>query len=349
MPVKLNRQLVTEPAFLRFAARRLMGASVGSLETIGEVEVIHPPEERGGDPAIFLPGQVEKVEGVAFEDVESQLDIALGRRRTVRGIHRSVIRDALVFNGSVFAKGQRLFLSPERDVPPAKDGPDYEEGFGCSSMVGCHFFGHWLRDDCASMLLDEPGPRLDLGWPDWQDGDFYRAQFGVSATAVRYARVKRLILVEDFHQNSHKAERFRTLRARVAAHGTPRPGPIVYLARGGGTARNYENEAEVIDLLAARGVDIVRTESSPTPETVSRLLGASMVIGIEGSQFSHALYTIADKAALLTIQPPTRFFMSHKDWSDSLGMKHGFVVGDRTATGYRLNPEDLLRTIDLLV
>jgi hypothetical protein len=73
-----------------------------------------------------------------------------------------------------------------------------------------------------------------------------------------------------------------------------------------------------------------------------------MLISIEGSQLSHALYTLGDEGGVLTIQPPSRFFNSHMDWVRALNMRYGLVVGEERQSGFHLPVDDLLRTIDLM-
>ena len=186
--------------------------------------------------------------------------------------------------------------------------------------------------------------------PSWPDQAGYLAVFGQSSLMPRRARVRRLILFEDITQNAHKAARFRRLRALVA-HGRAAPAGdrIVYLARGsGGKQRVLVNEPELTDALARRGVAILQAEALGVQELLSGLFGARLVISVEGSQLSHALYTLRDAGGVLAIQPPNRFFNSHMDWARALGMRYGVVVGERREAGFQVPVADLLRTIDLM-
>src|SRR6185295_7631888 len=86
-----------------------------------------------------------------------------------------------------------------------------------SSYIGCYFFGHWLRDDCATHLLAERfGAPKSMPTPTWPDRDGYLKLFGQSYGRLYRAYVRQLVLFDDIHQNANKAERFRTLRSRVA-------------------------------------------------------------------------------------------------------------------------------------
>jgi hypothetical protein len=81
---------------------------------------------------------------------------------------------------------------------------------------------------------------------------------------------------------------------------------------------------------------------------IDQLFGARIVISVEGSQLSHALYSLGDRAGLVVIQPPDRFFNSHMDWARLLDVRYGFVVGEQKEAGFYLALDDLLRTIDLV-
>ncbi len=56
---------------------------------------------------------------------------------------------------------------------------------------------------------------------------------------------------------------------------------------------------------------------------------------------------LKDKGTVITLQPPYRFNNFTKDWADCLGMNYGFVVGDPAEDGFRIDVNDVLRTIDL--
>jgi capsular polysaccharide biosynthesis protein len=175
--------------------------------------------------------------------------------------------------------------------------------------------------------------------------------FGQAYRELDRAVVRRLVLFDDISQNAHKVQRLRALRARVAkaAPSSATEGDIVYLMRGaGGKPRPLLNEAEVVEELTRRGVRILRAETLPVPQMIAELCGARMIIGVEGSQLSHALFTLRDEGALLTIQPPDRFFNSHMDWARPLNMRYGIVVGEARPSGFYLPIGDLLRTIDLM-
>jgi hypothetical protein len=338
--------------YVRCGVKRRLNLDIDLLGSAASVDELHPEETITGDPCIALPGQYERIQAGAFNvDIAAEVAQLQGAPRKIGSTLRYTLRDVLICDAIIYGQGRRKIFNLQ--VPSRRSDEDgahephweeYEEAAVRSSYIGCHFFGHWLRDDSATHLLaGEYGTPISMPTPVWPDQAGYLAVFGQRSVMPRRARVRKLILFEDITQNSHKAERFRKLRALVAR------GRIVYLIRGsGGKQRLLANEAEITDALARRGVVILQAETLSVPELLSGLFGARMVISIEGSQFSHALYTLRDKAGIVVIQPPNRFFNSHMDWARSLGMRYGVVVGERRETGFHLPVCDLLRTVDLM-
>src|SRR5262245_64822203 len=108
------------------------------------------------------------------------------------------------------------------------------------------------------------------------------------------------------------------------------------------------NEPKIIDALASRGAVVAQAEALAAPELIAKLFGARIIISVEGSQLSHALYTLRERGGLLVIQPPDRFFNSHMDWARALGIRYAFVVGEQRGAGFHIPVDDLLRTTDKL-
>ncbi len=77
-------------------------------------------------------------------------------------------------------------------------------------------------------------------------------------------------------------------------------------------------------------------------------MDARIIIGVEGSQFSHALYALKEShSGILVIQPPERVFTAHLDWSRVMGFDFGMVVGNKRGTGFEVPYEDIFMTLDL--
>jgi hypothetical protein len=72
------------------------------------------------------------------------------------------------------------------------------------------------------------------------------------------------------------------------------------------------------------------------------------VVSVEGSALTHAYLTMQEQGAIITIQPPYRFDNVWKDFTDLLGMKYGFVVAKGNRDGFRVDPDEILRVIDMI-
>ena len=345
--------------YVRCGVKRRLHLDVDLLESAASVDELHCGETITGHPCIALPGQYERIEAGAFGiDIAREVAQLQGGPRKIGPTLRYTFDDVLISDATIYGRGRRKMFNlqapaPRSEAPGRGEPPwqEYDEAAVRSSYIGCHFFGHWLRDDSATHLLaSEYGTPISMPTPSWPDQAGYLAVFGQSSLMPRRARVRRLILFEDITQNAHKAARFRRLRALVA-HGRAAPAGdrIVYLARGsGGKQRVLVNEPELTDALARRGVAILQAEALGVQELLTGLFGARLVISVEGSQLSHALYTLRDAGGVLAIQPPNRFFNSHMDWARALGMRYGVVVGERREAGFHVPVADLLRTIDLM-
>ena len=169
----------------------------------------------------------------------------------------------------------------------------------------------------------------------------YPRLFDQDWTPTRRAEIGRLVWFDDLSHNSSKAERYRALREKIRTRCKPSDlKSVVYLKRGqSGETRQLINEDTIIQTL----------EETPLDVTIAALIDCQLVIGVEGSHLSHAVYTLQPKGGVLVIQPPSRFYNAHKDWVDSLGMHYGFVVGDAAERGFSLSVNDLLRTIELMI
>jgi hypothetical protein len=76
-------------------------------------------------------------------------------------------------------------------------------------------------------------------------------------------------------------------------------------------------------------------------------LNANIVIGVEGSHLSHSIYPIKDGGSIIVLQPPNRFSMVLKDFTDCLDMNFGFLVGTEKEGGnFEINIQRLDELID---
>ena len=337
--VRMKRRLLGQP-------RDLESAAVAR-------EVIDPGKTVTSRQGLCLPGQLDRVTGVPFGiEIGQELGEFVNATRHIGASVRYEFRDVAI-DGYRLATAQRVKIYREDPDFGAADVPMvmFDEAALRTSYVAVHFFGHWLRDDCATQLLAEHyGTVLAMQTPAWPDKKAYRALLGRDYVEASRARVGRLHMFDDISQTDHKVERFRQSRAHFAAVAAKRAAPgIVFLARGaGGTARDLVNQDALIDAMIARGIDVLHAEDASVETIVAALQGARVMISVEGSQISHGLLTLADKGGVLALQPPDRFFNSHMDWSHALDMHYAVVVGTPQPGGFSIAEDELFATLDLL-
>ncbi|ANW00426.1 hypothetical protein LMTR13_09860 [Bradyrhizobium icense] len=183
----------------------------------------------------------------------------------------------------------------------------------------------------------------------WMHEAGYRELMELPGLPVSYARIERLWVIDDLGLNSSWISRFKELRARVRGK-TNAGGPSrVFLARGlTGAARELLNAPAIVELLAARGFTVVAPESLSPRAIAQSLASAKIVVSVEGSALNHAQFALPENAGVLVIQPPNQFNAFHKILFDLNGIRFGYVVAEPALSGFTVNPERLLRTLDLI-
>lgn len=338
----------------RYALRRLLGRPAVAMAGVARrTWTIWPEEEESRPPAYHLEGQLERVEGV---QVGTSLAAEMARARGSPWTHASVTGHELVdvelTHGSLFAGGSRVRLVPGSVVGAAlaKTTEEIDSAALDCTWVGGRFFGHWLTDDCSTHLLARDlAPPIGVERPLYPQERDYCRLLGITQRKVASVRVRSLLVFSDFGQNGHKRERYRRMRAALAAGRPPRTRAGVYMRRGtSGAMRYLENEAEIEERLRRRGFVVVDPAAATAGEVVEACVGASCVVGVEGSALSHGVMTVRDGGAIVTLQLPGTFNNIFKDYADCLRLGYGFVVGSRVAGGFRIEPDELERTLDLI-
>ncbi len=140
-------------ARLRHKAAQLLRRDVLLSAAAVSREVICPKEDIVSPPSICLPGQIEKVVASPFAGKQQAISIARGGPRVWGATVRYEIEDATLIDGSLYAGNARLFLQNRQWITDTTDAGYLETASLVSSMHGAYYFGHWLRDDCATYLL----------------------------------------------------------------------------------------------------------------------------------------------------------------------------------------------------
>lgn len=314
---------------------------------LGESEVI------ACRPALYNSEQLARVIkcgfGASLAGEKEKLDATSFRSAPARRIR---LGEAIIVGAQILSGPSRYYFGESR-IYPALRGRLHE--FGAAQLAntaqGLKYFGHWLRDDCVMRdLMAGGGPILSMKRPDWPDATAYQRLFGQAWNEVSLAHVSDLTVWRELGFSRDKARRIRGLRTRLRCGIVARqPGRIVYIARGpGGVARTMANEEALLEALTAADVAIVRPEGD-TDALLEQLCDAALIISIEGSQLTHAVFALAEGGSVLVIQPPDRFYNPHHEWARLMGMGYGIVVGTPQDQGFTVDPGEVLSMIDRLL
>jgi len=332
----------------RLRGRSLVDAAEQSVE-------ISPATTWPGKPAIFLPGELDRIVGHAStSDPQSNLARLAGEPIRQGAANAHLLRNIVVADGSLLASGYHEAISSKRRRwrLPKRLAPIAEGAF-CSTKMTEQYFGHWLTDGLAHELWAQDQSLTPLVLPSppgrvHEPG--YRVLTGMSARVIELALVDRLWLVEDHELSASRVGRLERLRQRVR-QSIETNGPTHVFIRRGATAvgRSLVNEPEVIEALQRRGFAILSPETSE-PNTIAKALAnARVIVSVEGSAMAHAVMAAPAASTLVAIMPPSRTNCIFKSYADVLGMRYGLTVGEPLGEESFSQPiERLLHLLDLV-
>jgi hypothetical protein len=325
---------------------------------------IAPGEISIAPPAFFLPNQLERVTGWAgelFYPYEHP-------RRTMEGVgsveHGStrgyLLKDVWLIDGTLYKGNAKSSLSPRSGwLPKIRVENEIDRGAMFCTAGGNKWFGSWLMDDCITypIACEEGVPVTTAvsanlvstvttcilhapGYEDW---------LGMTPVRLRDAFFRELVIFDDLSQNRHKHLRFRAMGEKLLSHVKVCDHPGVFVLRGGtGELRLLRNELELAERLRdRRGFRIIDPAKSDVPTIVAACAGARTVVGIEGSHLIHGVNVLQPGGSLLVLQPPNRFLCFFKYLTDRDHQNFGFVVGTQEGNGFRIDPDEVERTLDL--
>lgn len=318
------------------------------------------PEQVVVPPAIHLPGAMEKVRGLSpwrSWEIERLL-VGGGRVDHAASTARLVTDVDLV--------GAFLYRGAAKLQPGYGEERLFQEAYGPSerldevhlvtSQSGSHFFGTLMLDDLPLGLIPQAcDPCIAMVSRPYVHETGYRELLELPrAREVTRARIGRLICYSDFAQNSFKRARYERLRARLRGALGPQEGngrPVgVYLRRGAaGEPRVLVNETALESALRTLSFDILDPDRLSAREIAKRSLNARVIVGVEGSHLSHAVFSAADGACFLVVQPPERFAMAYKEFTDRMDMRFALVVADPAPGGFAVDINDVHRLLEQLL
>ncbi|WP_162260517.1 glycosyltransferase 61 family protein [Rhizobium sp. Root708] len=326
------------------------------LDEIASRTLVVSPAERGSrQAAIYLPGQLERVRDVQFETTR-EYEMA---RISAGSVHHAatlayLVEHAHYVDGDLYARGMRhrQVIRPESRAI-WKRAVHIDECALPSMPLGDKYFAHQVIDVAATAMLAETVAPTYLARgsfsDDWPHSKAYYALLGVDFPVLDAALIRKAWVFQDYGMTANRRSRIAALRDRAMSRRAAQDGRRVFISRKAtGERRLLENEAELTERLIKEGFDVVDPATMTVAEIVERISGASLVCSVEGSNLAHGILTIANKGAILTLQPPYRFNNLWKDYADALDMTYGFVVGEGGKTSFSICADDVVKTADML-
>lgn len=301
--------------------------------------------------AIHLDGEIDRAVGTApFRTIAlERLRLQPGQYRVPAAIGYEV-RDACYIDGNLY-KGlakhivggsTRTLLASVREEAPS----------GCilANRQSDLYFGHWLFEELPAIRASlQWGPALEAHRKTGPEihKTAYLKLYGIDAPLRMPARcvIPKLTLIATPNFNLHHQAGLGLLQDDLMRQGWARKNERIFVVRRGGAARSLENEAQVVERLAAEGFAIIDPMSMSAEDVARACFDARLVVGVEGSHLSHAFMQMRPGSSMLIIQPPTRFDNPFKDLCDIRGITYGFVVADAHGEGFSQPIDRLLDTI----
>jgi hypothetical protein len=346
--------MVTFSAVSHLLRKRLARRTLKTLESVADKSwEIAPGETFVTPPAYFLPNQLERA--TSFDNTREH------SRRQMEGgvsVHHAPTQGFLLnrvslIDGTLYKNGGAAsFLRPRTSrLPRIRVSREIDRAAIYSTAPGIKYFGQWLMDDCATYpLASAEGPPAAVGHDTWAHAACYEDWLDMKPLRLESASIRELVIFNDIGQNRSKHARCRAMTAKLLSHVEARPCPGVFIVRGlTGERRLLLNEMELAEHLRdRRGFRILDPTKADVPTIVATCAGAQTVVGVEGSGLIHGILTLPPGGAILTLQPPNRFVGLYKDLTDRDQQRFGFVVGLPEGDGFRIDPIEVERTLDLL-
>ncbi|QXH54074.1 glycosyltransferase family 61 protein [Pseudomonas fakonensis] len=348
-------------AYLHMARKRLgRQGDVDIKQAADKAWDIAPGEVTVSPPAVFLPGQLERItgwEGKRFYPYVHPGPTMQGGIRMEQGPTRGyLVRDAWLIDGALY-KGSAshwLSLKPHR-FPPVRIENEIERAAIYCTQNGNTWFGTWLMEDCPTYALacDEGVPVTtapSARYPLFTQGPAYEDWLGMHPLRLHTAFFHELVLFDDMSNNRNRYQRYRDMGDKLLAHVEHAPHPGVFILRGSdGDLRLLRNELEIAEhLRVTRGFRVINPMKLDVPAIVAACAGARVVMGVEGSQLVHGVNVLQPGGAVFALQPPNRFVSYYKYLTDRDGQQFAFVVGTPEGEGFTIDINEVERTLDLL-
>lgn len=343
--------MINSPLLKRQILRLVQGARTYH-ELCDQQWVLAPAEVAIAPPAIYLAGELEKVTEVP-ENTSYKLEMkrVLGGERHHAATIAYQLSDVDIRQGYIYKDSMKLCLTPDQESLWISSQIELIDNAALAcTWCGVRYFGHWLDDDLPlTLAAQQIAPAITTDSTSTQQKEEYKQLFDTHVRPVQQATCKQLTIIDDIGQNRFKRDRLHIMRSKLEPFASAAPPPGVMFLRGKtGVQRLLVNEDEVAAFLQERGFLCLTAEKLSAPELVRQTWGAKIIVGVEGSQLTHGLFTMAAGGVMLTLQPPYRFNNVLKDYIDCLDLdiRYGFVVGQPVTGGFEISLANLAKVLD---
>jgi hypothetical protein len=311
-----------------------------------------PPKTPKSFSAIYLDNQLDKIISVPANGSRI-LEYARikGEWKEFRPTIAYLLRSPLLANGCLYKGSMKMPLLKQKERMILFGDCDFlDTAILSSSYVSNVYFCHFIQDELPLILsgqkLGEPITPLRKAY-DHEPA--YRDFCGLHTRQLTSAKFNELLVIDDISWNDDKVERYEMLRAHIK-NLIPASKPVgAFFRRGSsGSLRLLVNEPEVAVFLEKRGFVILDPQNSSAKVIMEKSMGAQIVAGVEGSQLAPGLLSVKDHGTVLVLQPPNRFNNIYKVVTDALEMSYSFVVGSPADKGFKIDINELGKTLDLI-
>lgn len=311
---------------------------------------IAPSVELEALPGIYEQSDLEKITGVyPGNTFETELDRLPGRPVRHGATVAYEFHDAVLANGHLFTAKAALAVGTGQPPWLARATPEIDAGVLASTRLGVRYFGHWLLDDLSLLLAAQKLGQAITVHSTFTPGQLqYLELLSLKSTVMTEGLFRRMTIIDDAGLNTYRRERYMRLREMAARKSKPAGRPGVMLLRGNsGSMRSLVNEEEVADLARKRGFLVLFPETASASELLDACTDAPIVLGVEGSQLTNGVMWMAERGAVVVLQPPQRFTSVVKNWCDMLGARYAFMIGDqRENDSFHVDCNALQRLLD---
>ncbi|MFK7896993.1 MAG: glycosyltransferase family 61 protein [Myxococcota bacterium] len=339
---------------LREIARNRLNRRGPSLRSCAATHwEIAPAEKRITPPAVYLEGQLERIEAWALSPNDS-VDQMIGGIETAHSATRAyLVKDVFLIDGVLYHQRSAEHLQPRsRLVPRLRVENEIERGAIYSSAPGNRWFGQWLMDDVLTYpLAADEGTPVCTDQPLSEHAREYERRLGMKPMRAGATFFKEAVLFDDVGQNQNKSARFRSACQRIRTQLDAKRHPGVFLLRGtDGDRRFLRNEEELAKTAQDRfGLRVIDPLQCSLEGILEACVGSEIVVGVEGSQLLHGIFGLEPGGGLLAIQPPDRFCPNLKHVMDREEGHFGFVVCEHDEGDYRCDASELAHTIEAML